>query len=69
MNREEYVVNTVLNVLKRIGFSEWKATSNIAILNHTTLSQEVILDIDQRVIPYSRIKPDLDEMSCAISPI
>ncbi len=63
MNRDEYCVSIVRKVFQRIGFSEWKGTPNIMILNHTTFNQELILDIDQEVIPWSRLKPDLEDMN------
>ena len=66
MNRDEYCVPTIRKVFQRIGFSEWKGTPNIMVLNHKTFNQELILDIDQEVIPWSRLKPDLDDMNLRV---
>jgi hypothetical protein len=62
MNRDVYSVSTIRKVFQRIGFSEWKGTDSVMILNHTSFNQELVLDIDQDVIPWSRIKPDLEDM-------
>ena len=56
MNRDSYRLDFVLNVFTRLGYSSWRATENIALLNHPSISSEIIIDLNHPVLPSAVIE-------------
>ena len=53
MERDAYVVKTVIAVFERLGYSVWKQTPNFILLNHTKFNSELIFDTVFDIIPHT----------------
>lgn len=60
--RSTYNLRSVLNVLARLGYSQWNANYNVALFNHKCFDHEVMMDMDYPVLSHRIIEKKIEDM-------